>query len=136
MAISNVSRYFKDINLSFKRHPVTGDILALKNEDCIKRSIQNIVLTVLGENPFEPFFGSEISNSLFELATPLTEVSIIEDIKNAIFNFEPRVDGKDVDVKINLSSDTNEIEISVAYNIIGLPVATQQLDFVLQPSRQ
>lgn len=136
MAISNVSRYFKDINLSFKRHPVTGDILALKNEDCIKRSIQNIVLTVLGEKPFEPFFGSEISNSLFELATPLTEVSIIEDIKNAIFNFEPRVDGKDVDVKINLSSDTNEIEISVAYNIIGLPVATQQLDFVLQPSRQ
>lgn len=90
----------------------------------------------MGEKPFEPFFGSEISNSLFELATPLTEVSIIEDIKNAIFNFEPRVDGKDVDVKINLSSDTNEIEISVAYNIIGLPVATQQLDFVLQPSRQ
>jgi len=52
------SRTFKDINLSFKRHPVTNDLITIKNEDAIKKSVKNIIFTILGEKPFEPDFGS------------------------------------------------------------------------------
>jgi len=55
------SKAFKDINLSFKRHPVTNDLVAIKNEDAIKKSVKNIIFTIVGEKPFNPEFGSQIS---------------------------------------------------------------------------
>ena len=61
------SRRFKDISLSFKRHPVTNDILALTNEDAIKRSVRNLVETVNEERFFNPLIGSHVKESLFEL---------------------------------------------------------------------
>ena len=67
------SRVFKDINLSFKRHPVTNDVVTITDEDAIKRSVKNIIFTTLGEKPFMPQFGSVISESLFELSTNLNE---------------------------------------------------------------
>ena len=68
------SRAFKDINLSFKRHPVTNDVLTIRNEDAIKRSVRNIVFTILGEKPFDPNFGSVINDSLFELDLSLIHI--------------------------------------------------------------
>ena len=62
------SRAFKDINLSFKRHPVTNDVVVIRDEDAIKRSVKNIIFTILGEKPFNPNFGSVINDSLFELS--------------------------------------------------------------------
>ena len=59
-------QYFRDISLSFSKHPVTGDIGALANEDAIKRSVENLVRTKLGDRFFNPLLGSEIENSLFE----------------------------------------------------------------------
>ena len=70
------SRTFKDINLSFKRHPVTNDVITIRDEDAIKRSVRNIVFTILGEKPFDPNFGSVINDSLFELDTSLNQVRI------------------------------------------------------------
>ena len=61
------SKAFKDINLSFKRHPVTNDLVVIKNEDAIKQSVKNIIFTILGEKPFLPLFGSKLNSSLFEL---------------------------------------------------------------------
>ena len=49
MAITRISRAFKDISLSFKRHPVTNDIGVLKNADAIKRSVRNLVQTIPSE---------------------------------------------------------------------------------------
>ena len=62
------SKAFKDINLSFKRHPVTNDIIMLKNEDAIKRAVQNLVRTQIGERFFNTKLGTRITSSLFELA--------------------------------------------------------------------
>ena len=77
------SKAFKDINLSFKRHPVTNDVVTIRDEDAIKRSVKNIIITILGEKPFEPTFGSVINDSLFELSTNLNEIRVSDEIKTS-----------------------------------------------------
>jgi phage baseplate assembly protein W len=131
--VASVSRAFRDINLSFKRHPVTNDLLTIKNEDAIKRSVQNIVLTVLGEKPFEPLFGSNIGDSLFELNTSLQSIGIREQILTAIRNFEPRVNN--LDATVTIDSDGHDMYVTIQYDIIGLPVPTQSVDVLLFPAR-
>ena len=131
--MASISRAFKDISLSFKRHPVTNDILVIKNEDAIKRSVQNIVLTIIGEKPFEPLFGSNINSSLFELNTSLEAIGIREQIVSAIRNFEPRVDN--LDVSVTIDADTNDMYATIQYDIVGLPLPTQTVDVLLFPAR-
>ena len=127
------SRAFKDINLSFKRHPVTNDLVTIRDEDAIKRSVRNIIFTILGEKPFQPRFGSVINNSLFELNTNLSEISISDDIKSSLNNHEPRIDN--IDVSVSIFSDTNEMSCTVQYDIVGIPAPTQIVDVLLFPAR-
>ena len=127
------SRTFKDINLSFKRHPVTNDVLTVSDEDAIKRSVKNIVFTILGEKPFEPSFGSVINNSLFELSTSLSEVRVSDEIKQSLLNYEPRIDS--VEVTTTIYPDSNELNCTVQYDIIGIPAPTQEVDVLLFPAR-
>ena len=65
MAVTRISRAFKDINLSFDPHPITNDLPILKNESAIRRSVRNIVQTIPTERFFNPVFGSDVYNSLF-----------------------------------------------------------------------
>jgi len=127
------SRAFKDINLSFKRHPVTNDVLTVSDEDAIKRSVKNIVFTILGEKPFEPNFGSVINNSLFELNTSLNEIRVSDEIKQSLLNYEPRIDN--VDVTTSIYPDSNELNCTVQYDIVGIPAPTQEVDVLLFPAR-
>ena len=127
------SRAFKDINLSFKRHPVTNDVVTISNEDAIKRSVKNIVFTILGEKPFDPFFGSVINESLFDLNTNLSEIRITDEIKSSLLNYEPRIDN--IEVTVQVSPDRNEMNCTVQYDIVGLPAPTQEVDVLLFPAR-
>ena len=127
------SRAFKDINLSFKRHPVTNDVVTIRNEDAIKRSVKNIVFTILGEKPFEPEFGSVINNSLFELNTSLNEMRISDEIKQSLINYEPRI--QSVKVTTSIYSDSNELNCTVQYDIVGIPAPTQEVEVLLFPAR-
>ena len=127
------SRAFKDISLSFKRHPVTNDILALTNEDAIKRSIRNLVETVNEERFFNPLIGSHLKESLFELPDKTLRSTLKTQIENTIQNFEPRVDL--TDVVVNHPNDTNDLEVTVSYDIIGQEANPQELTFILQPTR-
>ena len=127
------SRVFKDINLSFKRHPVTNDVVAIRNEDAIKRSVKNIIFTILGEKPFEPDFGSVINQSLFDLNTNLNEIRISDEIKTSLDNYEPRINN--VDVSVSVLPDTNEMNCTVQYDIVGIPAPTQEVDVLLFPAR-
>ena len=99
------SRAFKDINLSFKRHPVTNDLVTIKNEDAIKRSVKNIIFTILGEKPFSPDFGSFVSESLFSLNTEYDSITLEDEIKNVLYRFEPRIDN--IYVTVSILADTN-----------------------------
>ena len=65
MPLERVSQGFKDVSMTFQTHPLTSDILALKNESAIARSVRNIVFTVPGEKFFDEDFGSRISQALF-----------------------------------------------------------------------
>ena len=127
------SRAFKDINLSFKRHPVTNDVVTIRNEDAIKRSVKNIIFTILGEKPFEPNFGSVINQSLFDLSTNLNEIRISDEIKQSLLNYEPRIDN--VVVTASIYPDSNELNCIVQYDIVGIPAPTQEVDVLLFPAR-
>ena len=127
------SRAFKDINLSFKRHPVTNDVVTIRNEDAIKRSVKNIIFTILGEKPFIPLFGSVINESLFDLNTNLSEIRITDEIKSSLLNYEPRIDN--IEVTVQVSPDRNEMNCTVQYDIVGIPAPTQEVDVLLFPAR-
>ena len=127
------SRRFKDISLSFKRHPVTNDILALTNEDAIKRSVRNLVETINEERFFNPLLGSRVRESLFEVPDNTIRATLKSQIENSILNFEPRVNL--TDVIINHPNDTNDLEVTVAYDIIGQEAIPQEITFILQPTR-
>ena len=127
------ARAFKDINLSFKRHPVTNDVVTIRDEDAIKRSVRNIIFTILGEKPFEPEFGSMINEALFELNTDLNEIRISDEIKNSLENYEPRISG--ISVSVSVYPDSNEMNCTVQYDITGLPVPPQEVNVLLFPAR-
>ena len=127
------SRAFKDINLSFKRHPVTNDLVAIRNEDAIKRSVKNIIFTILGEKPFEPRFGSIVNESLFELDNTYNDILIQDEIKSSLLKFEPRI--ANLEVTVTVAPDTNEMNCVVQYDIVGLPAPTQEVDVLLFPAR-
>jgi len=131
--VAGISRTFKDISLSFKRHPVTNDIISLKNEDAIKRSVQNIVLTMVGEKAFVPYFGTNVNDSLFNLNTSVEAVGLKEQITTAINNFEPRVNN--LNITVTVDADSNDMYATIEYDIIGLPVPTQVVEVLLFPAR-
>ena len=127
------SRGFKDINLSFKRHPVTNDLVVIKNEDAIKKSVKNIIFTILGEKPYSPLFGTSVNSSLFELANPLAHVRISDEIKSTLLNYEPRISN----IKVNVANypDSHELNATIQYDITGIPSPSQSVDVLLQPAR-
>ena len=127
------SKRFKDISLSFKRHPVTNDILALTNEDAIKRSVRNLVETINEERFFNSLLGSRVRESLFEVPDNTIRATLKAQIENSILNFEPRV--RLTDVIINHPNDTNDLEVTVVYDIIGQEATPQEITFILQPTR-
>lgn len=133
MAITRISRSFKDISLSFDPHPVTKDLPILKNETAIIRSIRNLVETIPTERFFNSLLGSNVRSSLFEFVDFGTASIIRDQILNVISNYEPRVN--DVDVEVFPSPDTNEFEVNVTFNIIGQEIPTQQFSFILEAAR-
>jgi len=131
--LERVSQGFKDISMTFQRNPLNDDILALKNERAIARSVRNIVFTVPGEKPFDQEFGSRITDSVFEIIDDLTGESIKDEIEYAINRYEPRVNL--YRVVATPDPDNNSYNVSIAYEIIGANVPAQELQFVLQPTR-
>ncbi len=133
MPVQRFSKGFQDISLSFKRHPITNDILSLKNEDAIKRSVQNLVRIKLGEVFFDDDLGTRITGSLFELATSDYVDPIISEIETSITNNEPRV--RLTNVIVDSMPDENALDVTVAYDIIGLASPSQTVNFILEPTR-
>ena len=133
MPLNKISRGFRDISLSFKRHPVTRDLLPLKNEDAIKRSVQNLVRTKIGEVFFSNDIGTRITGALFELSNSDFVDPITTEIKTVITNFEPRV--ALTDVKVDSTPDENALDIEISYNIVGLSLPSQTINFILEPTR-
>ena len=137
MAITRISRAFKDISLSFKRHPVTNDIGMLKNADAIKRSVRNLVQTIPNERFFNSTIGSDVRNLLFENVPGFIDfgtASIIEkQITTTIENYEPIVDN--LEVNVDPRPYQNEYEVIVIFDIVGQDFPTQEFSFILKATR-
>ena len=133
MPQQRVNQKYKDISMSFDTNPLNNDLIGLKDSSAIARSIRNIVFTQPGEKFFQPDFGSKISESLFENVDEVSALSIRDEVRSSIINYEPRV--KLNNVNVNLNPDENEINLSITYEIVGVDIPPQQLDFVLLPTR-
>ena len=133
MPLERVSQGFKDISMSFQSNPLNNDLIGLKNENAIARSVKNIVFTVPGEKFFNPRFGSDVSEVLFENINEITASTIEDQIRLSINNYEPRVELISVEAIPNY--DNNQFDTSVTYKIIGIDIPPQELQFVLQPTR-
>ena len=133
MPQQRVKRKFKDISMSFETNPLNDDLVSLSDTSAIARSIRNIVFTSPGEKFFNPNFGSRISESLFENVDEVSALAIEDEIKSSIINFEPRVNLSFVNVKPN--PDDNEMNVTIEYEITGIDIPPQQLEFVLLPTR-
>ena len=133
MPAQRVSKSFKDISMSFKFNPLSGDLITLKNENAIARAVRNIVLTTPGEKLFDPDFGSSVSEILFENVDDITAVAIRDEIKSSLQNYEPRVEI--IDVIVDPNFDENQFDVVITYRIVGVDIPPTQLEFALLPSR-
>ena len=133
MPLQRVSQGFRDISMTFQSNPLTDDLIALKNENAIARSIRNIVFTLPGEKFFDEDFGSRISRTLFENVDDISASIITDEIRQSINNYEPRV--RLISVNSYPDFDNNVYDVVIVYEIIGADVPIQELQFVLQPSR-
>ena len=133
MPLERVSQGFKDISMTFQANPLNEDLIAIKNENAIARSIRNIVFTTPGEKFFNPSFGSRITESLFENIDDITATIIVDEIRESIQNYEPRVDLNNVEAFPDY--DNNSFDLVITYTIIGSEIPPQELQFVLQSNR-
>ena len=119
--------------MSFKVNPLTDDLIAIKNETAIARSLRNLVLTSPGERFFNNSLGSRVNELLFENMDDLTASSIKSEIENTIENFEPRVNL--LETRVSANPDSYEFDVIITYEIVGIDTPAQQLSFALQPTR-
>ena len=133
MAITRISRSFKDISLSFDPHPITKDLPVLRNENAIRRSVRNLVETIPTERVFNSLLGSDVRASLFEFVDYGTASIIQDQILTTLRNFEPRIEN--VQVEVNPQPDLNSFNVIVVFDIIGQEFPTQEYSFILEATR-
>ena len=133
MPVERLSRGFKDLSASFQTNPLNNDLIALKNESAIARSVRNLVLTIQGERPFQPVLGTGVSRLLFENMDKLTASAIRSELRTTIENYEPRVEINEILVEPDFEG--NAFHVTLQYFIIGMDVPEQELTFALEPTR-
>lgn len=111
------TRIFSDLDLNFTPHPVTGDVVRKYDEEAIKQSVRDLVLTQNYERKFHPEIGSQLRGLLFEPVTPMLNLLIKRAIIDTITNFEPRVEL--IDVVVNFSADNNLVYTTVEFKIVN-----------------
>jgi phage baseplate assembly protein W len=106
---------FQDFPISFRAHPVTGNLTLLKNADAIKQSVINLVRTNFYERPYAPYLGGNVAEQLFENASTITEYSLTQNIRRVLENYEPRALIDDVIVQSN--PDGNSLTATIIFRI-------------------
>ena len=133
MPVQRLSKGFKDLSASFQSSPLSNDLITLKNESAIARSVRNLVLTIQGERPFQPVLGTGVSRLLFDNMDKLTASAIRSELRTTIENYEPRVEINEIIVEADF--ERNAFDVTLQYFIIGIDVPEQELTFALEPTR-
>lgn len=129
---SLTTRQYKDIDLAFGRNPITGDVAKKADNNAIKQSLKNIIMTELYTSPFHPDFGSKLYRLLFEPFSTLTSVAIQMEIETSIANFEPRV--RVSSVSVDEIPEKNSVSISIKYTTLNSTLP-QTLTFAVYRAR-
>lgn len=115
-------REFKDLDLNFRAHPVTGDVVKKTGNAAIIAALRNLILTNQYEKPFRPLFGSGIRGLLFENVSPILANILETEITNTIANYEPRVTVQAVRVIANLDQNGYNVAIRFSINNVEQPI--------------
>jgi len=124
-----LSRGYKDFAMSFNQNPNTEDFSTVKNENAIKQSVRNLILTNFGDRPFQFDIGSRVTGLLFEPFDVFTSEDIRDEIINTIERLEPRVEIEDV--VVGLSDDEQTVDVAIEYRIVGEELV-QVIEFLLE----
>jgi phage baseplate assembly protein W len=124
---------YKDINLNFSRHPVTGDIGTLTDMEAVKRSVRNLINTNFYERHFHPEIGSNIRNILFEPISALIADVIKRYVEDVINNFEPRVEL--IEIRSDANPDRNRYDISIEFFVVNSPSGASTVNLFLERLR-
>lgn len=130
--MATLKKIYSDIDLTFNRVPVTGDIAISYDNQAVIRSVSNLLLTNHFERPFQPDVGSNLEKLLFENITPLMEGSIAREIQDCITNYEPRA--KIDNITVSASEDQNGYEVTLKF-FIGNNSAPTSVNLLLQRTR-
>ena len=124
---------FKDLNITFKPHPVTGDLIVKKDDAAIKQAVVNLLLTSKGERPFQPQLGSNLRRLLFETLDVVTAGEIATNIRETLKRYEPRISITSIDVDANFES--NGFDFALEFEIIGREDFPVAIEFFLERTR-
>ena len=124
---------YKDINITFKKHPVTNDIVVSKDASAIKQAIVNVLLTNKGERLMNPRYGSDIRRFLFEPLDYGTSALVKQNIVTTIGRFEPRISVQEIISRPDF--ENNGFEITMTYSIVGTSNPPVTVDFFLSRTR-
>ena len=124
---------FKDLNITFKKHPVTNDVVVSRDASAIKQAIVSLLLTNRGERLMNPKYGSDIRSYLFEPLDYGTAAQIKANIRSTIDRFEPRISISDLKCLPNYND--NGFDVEMTYIIRGSDEPPVTVDIFLERTR-
>ena len=124
---------FKDLNITFKKHPVTNDVVVSRDASAIKQAIVSLLLTNKGERLMNPKYGSDIRSYLFEPLDYGTAAQIKANIRSTIDRFEPRISISDIKCIPNFND--NGFDVEMTYIIRGSDEPPVTVDIFLERTR-
>ena len=129
---ATTNKEYSDIDLSLALRTNTKDIFKKHNAESVKFAVKNLLWTNQGEKPFNPYYGGNLYNFLFELADGGTERALVREIRNVLEVYEPRVDIPSLKVIVNMQPDFNSAEVTIIFKIIN---TGEQVEFTTVLSR-
>lgn len=108
---------FSDLGITMTPHPITGKLPVKKNAEAVLGAIKNLILTNRFERPYEPLYGADIRNRLFENFDAIEQINIERDIITAIKNYEPRVSVTDVTVVA--VPESNKVQVGLRFYVVN-----------------
>ena len=124
---------FKDLSVTFKSHPVTNDLVAVKDKAAISQAIQNLLMTKKGERPFQHILGSGLMDMLFEPLDYGSAALIKKEIRQTINRYEPRITIDRITCTIDF--DNNGYSVELVYKIVGRDDKPVTVEFFLERTR-
>lgn len=121
--LTKKSEQFSDFLINFDKNPITGSLARVVNDESIKQSLRNLILTAPGERPYNNSIGCGVFNLLFEPMDDITALAIQNEINNTVNNFEPRVNL--LNISVNPSEEDQAYYINIVFSIINTQVVSQ-----------